>query len=160
MAEAQSLGAKSSGKNNYNRSPSKRPPRTPPIPVSLPRRSTFASNPNHTPHIHGTTSHIRGSPILYKILAVVTLGALYYYFFFFYNDTACQRWYEPVSGSDSDRRTTILTTHHCSNGAYVSRACSRAACSFDSRSNRDTHGSRRTNNRETRVTARPRYHRL
>lgn len=59
----------------------------------------------------GTTSHIRGSTILYKILAVVILGALYYYFFITMWHTA-SKVRTCMLRERLDQRTTILTTYY------------------------------------------------
>lgn len=108
------MRAKSSGKNNYNRSPSKRS-RTSPIPMSsfLSLSLSPSTSPCSLSHSYpGTTSHIRGSTILYKILAVVILGALYYYFFITMRHTAFKGSNLCLLRARLDRRTTILTTYY------------------------------------------------
>lgn len=132
-AEAQSLRAKSSGKNNYNRSPSKRS-RTPPIPTSpllslpppplpTPFLSPWAGSSKPLSHPYpGTTSHIRGSTILYKILAVVMLGALYYYFFITTRQRFEPRVRSPTCRSANNNTNDILLSVLTRGDIYIAPA--------------------------------------
>lgn len=116
MAEAQSSRAKSSGKNNYNRSPSKRPAySTARFPSRLsPTLPAELQTPLSHPYISRNPLHIfavrrfctKSYPRRYTSCSLLLL---------FYNDVTARR---RVKGSKCarsvyerlDRRTTILTT--------------------------------------------------
>lgn len=115
------MRAKSSGKNNYNRSPSKRS-RTSPIPISSFLSLSLFTSPCSLSHSYpGTTSHIRGSTILYKILAVVILGALYYYFFITMRHTTFKgsNLYAPCAARSTNNNTNDILLSILSHSLYA-----------------------------------------